>query len=180
MAPVLGSLDLAAALLVLAAGAGKLRAPAPATAMLRRALPGRLRFAARPGAVRVAGLVEFAVAGAVVLSGTRVALALLAAAYLGFLAISIRAVAAGASTSCGCFGRSDTPVGTAHLVLNGLALAVVLAGVARPPGAWGGLLHHAALPGAIGLAQAALLAALGYLAITAAPALAAERRRSLP
>lgn len=174
---MLGTLDLAAALLLAAAGLGKLRGPQPAAAMLRRALPRPLRAAARADLVRLAGLAELAVGSAVVLLGDRAALALLALAYLAFLAVAARLVRAGGSTSCGCFGRADSPVGAAHLVLNAVAAALAVAGTVRPAGRWGGLFDGDVLAGAVGVGQAALLAALAYLAITAWPALNAERRR---
>lgn len=174
---MLGSLDLAAALLIGAAGLGKLRAPEPAVAMLRQAVPRALRSLPSAGAVRLAAVGEVGVGAAAVLTGGRPALALLAAAYVAFLAVSLRLAAADRSTSCGCFGRADSPVGLAHVVLNLVAAAVCVAGVFRPPGAWGGLLDGDVLPGVVGLAQSALLAALAFVAVTALPALAAERRR---
>ena len=175
-----GSLALAAALLLIGAGVGKVRAPQPAAAMLRRALPGGLRTIARPALVRVAGLGEVAVGAATVLTGSRWALGLLAAAYLAFLALSLRLAAAGSGAPCGCFGRADAPVGAGHVVLNVVAVAAAIIGFVRPPGAWGGRFDGAVLPGVVGLAQAGLLAVLAYLAITALPALAAERRRAAP
>jgi hypothetical protein len=175
---VLGSFCLAAALLLGGAGIGKLAAPQPAAAMLRQGLPHRLRRLARADLVRLAGAAELAVAVAVVLTGNRLTLVLLAAAYLAFLTLSARLAAAKATGSCGCFGRVDSPVGAGHLVLNLAAGAAAVAAAFRPPGAWGGLLDGAVLPGVVGVGQAALLAALGYLAITALPALTAERRRA--
>lgn len=174
---MIGALDLAAAALLAAAGLGKLRSPAVAGTMLRRALPAALRPLARPATVRLAGLAELAVGAAVVLTGARAALALLAAAYLVFAAVTVRLIASGQRASCGCFGRADAPVGTAHLVLNAAAAAVALAGVVRPPGRWGGAFGADVLPGLIALAQAGLLAYAAFLSITALPALAAARRR---
>jgi len=173
-----GSLALAAALLLVGAGVGKVRAPQPAAAMLRRALPGGLRPLARPALVRAAGLGEVAIGGAAVLLGNRWTLALLAATYLAFLALSLRLATTGSGAPCGCFGRADAPVGAGHVVLNAVAVAAAAVGVAQPPGAWGGRFDGAALPGVVGIAQAGLLAVLAYLAITALPALAAERRRA--
>ena len=174
---MLGPLDLAAALLITAAGAGKLRAPHPAVAMLRRALPAALRPLARTGVVRLAAVGEVVIGVAVVATGGRPALALLAAAYLAFLAVSVRLASGGRPTSCGCFGQTDSPVGPAHVAVNTSAAAASIAGVVRPPGPWGGVFEEEVLPGVVGLAQAALLACLAYVAITALPALSAERRR---
>src|SRR2546423_7311977 len=87
---MLGSLDLAAALLIGAAGLGKLRAPEPAVAMLRQAVPRALRSLPSAGAVRLAAVGEVGVGAAAVLTGGRPALALLAPAYVAFLAVSLR------------------------------------------------------------------------------------------
>jgi hypothetical protein len=174
---MIGALDLAAAALLIAAGAGKVGAPAPATAMLRRALPAPLRRLAAATAVRLAGLAEVAVGVAVVLTGARAALLLLAAAYAAFAAVAVRLVKARQRTSCGCFGRADAPVGPEHLVLNAAGVAVAVAGAVRPPGRWGGAFAGDVLPGLLTLAQSALLAYLAFLSITALPALGDARRR---
>ena len=174
---MLGSLSLAAALLLAGAGAAKLGSPQPAVAMLRRGLPTGLRFLARALLVRAAGLGELAVGSAVVLTGSRLALVLLALAYLVFLALALRLTAAWSPTSCGCFGRTDSPVGAGHVLLDALAAAAATGAAVQPPGPLGGWAGHAALPAAVGVAQAGLLAAVAYLAITARPALLAERRR---
>ena len=174
---MLGSIELAAALLLLAAGVAKVRSPDAAATMLRRAAP-RLPAALRqPSAVRIGGVLEAAIATAVVLTGTRAAAALLAGCYAVFAVVSIRLTVLGQRASCGCFGRTDSPVGAAHVVLNVLALAVAAAGVVRPTGPVAGLFDGALLAGLIGAAQAVLVAYLGFLSITALPALAADRQR---
>jgi hypothetical protein len=174
---MIGSIDLAAALLLLAAGLGKLRAPQPAATMLGRALPALRNRPGLPAAVRAAGLAEATLGAAVVVTGQRPAIALLAGAYAIFAVVAIRLTTLGQRESCGCFGRADSPVGLPHVVLDLVGLGAALAGVVRPPGPVGGLFDGATLPGLVGVGQAILLAGLGYLSMTAFPALAAERRR---
>jgi hypothetical protein len=173
---MIGILAAAAAVLVLAAGLAKLRRPDPAGAMLRRALAGRVR----PdhdlrNAVRVAAGLEVAVAVLFLVVGGRVPAALLAATYLGFLAVVVLARRRPGATSCGCFGRADAPLGVAHLGLDAVGLLVAALAVGRPVGALGGLLDLAPAPAVIGGAQLLLVAGLGFLSITALPALAAAR-----
>lgn len=172
-----GVFVLAAALLLVAAGAAKVRAPGAAAAMLRRAAPWLPRVLRQPAAVRLGGAAEAAVGAAAVVTGGRIALVLLAACYAAFAAVALRLIAVGAGASCGCFGGADSPAGPAHVVLDVLATAAAVAGVVAPPGLFGGRFDGAVLPGLIGIAQAALLAYVGFLSITALPALAADRRR---
>jgi hypothetical protein len=174
---MIGSLNLAAALLLAGAGVAKLTTPGPAVAMLRRAwrrLPAR---AARPGSMRFAGAAELAVALAVVAAGGRWPAVLLAAAYAVFTGVALRLLRRGSRTSCGCFGRTDSPVGLPHVVVDVSATALAVAAAVRPPGPVGGLFHDGATRGILGVGQAAILAYLAFLAMTALPALAAERRR---
>lgn len=173
IAPMVGSLEVAAALLLGSAGTAKLAAPAPAAAMLRRAW-SRL-FAAESG-VLVAGAAELAVALAVLVTANRVSAIALGACYLAFGAITVRLMRGGQRASCGCFGRADSPVGAAHLVLNLACIGIAGAAALRPPGRWGGLFDDGVLRGLVGTGQAALLAYLGFLSITALPALSAARR----
>lgn len=168
---VLSVLGTSAAVLLLVAGIAKIGTPAPAMALF-----GRF---SRPNArmlVRLSGAVEAAVALAVLIIGGRAAAAALAAVYLVLTGVALRLVRAPARTPCGCFGAADGDVGWAHVVVDVActAAAVASAVVAMAPARtfW----HAGAAPGTLLAAQAVLLAALGYLSITALPALAAARR----
>jgi len=176
---VIGTLQLAAALLLVGAGAAKLRAPDQVAATLRRAW----RAVRRPGTsralARASGAVEVVVGVAVIASGSRIAAALLGCCYLAFLAIATRLLRGGQRTSCGCFGTADSPVGTGHVAVNAIAIGIAVAALVRPPGRVGGLFADNLLHGVVGLAQAGLLAYLGFLSITALPVLLAARRRLL-
>lgn len=179
---MVGSLQAAIAVLLLAAGLGKVRAPAPASAMLRRALPVAGRPLARRSSVRAGGVVEVVIGAFALAGGTRAAVLLLALAYLVFAAISLRLLVldrgGGAPrTSCGCFGQVDAPVGWAHVGLNVAALGIAVAAFVDPPGRWSGLFDADLASGVVAAAQVGVLAYLGFLTITALPELAAARRR---
>lgn len=176
---MIGSVQLAAALLLVGAGVAKLRTPDQAATMVRGAWWTSLRSGAARLLVRVGGAVELGVGAAVVVTGGRIAAALLGCCYLGFLTVAVRLVRRGQRASCGCFGATDSPVGVSHLVLNTGAVSVAVAAIVRPPGAVGGLVRDGVLTGVVGLGQAVLLAYLAFLSITALPALVAARRRLL-
>jgi hypothetical protein len=173
---MIGSLELAAALLLAAAGLAKLVAPQQGAAMLRRAWP-RVPLA-RP-ALRLGGAVEIAVALGACLRGDRWTALALGTCYLVFMVVAFRLMRRGQRSSCGCFGRADSPVGIAHVVLDGGCVGVAVAAAGQPPGALGGLLGDGVLVGVVGVGQAVLLAYLGFLSITALPALTAARRHVL-
>ena len=176
---MIGSVLLAAALLLVGAGAAKLRAPEQAARMLRRAWWTRLRPGAARVLVRAGGVGELAVGLAVIVMGGRVAAALLGCCYLAFLAVATRLLGRGQRASCGCFGATDSPVGVGHVLVNAVAVGVAGVALARPPGPLGGLFAGDALAGVVGLGQSVLLACLAYLSITALPTLVAARRRLL-
>jgi hypothetical protein len=174
---VIGALTAAAAVLLGVAGLAKARSPAPAAAMITRVIPRtRGRSRALTSAVRVGGGVEAVIAVAFLSIGGRVAAALVAACYLVFTVVALRLATDRRHTSCGCFGAADSPVGVAHVVLDAVCLAATAASVAIPVGAGGGRLEQGALVAVVGCGQVLLLAWLGYLAITALPALASLRR----
>lgn len=175
---MIGPLELAAALLLAAAGAAKIRAPEPAAAMLRRSWPAPTsRLRTLPASVRLGGFAEMAIGVDVAITGNRSAAALLGLAYAAFAVVAGRLIRLGARQSCGCFGRTDSPVGWPHLVVNLVSVAVAIAALVRPPGPAGGLFDHGAVAGTVGLGQVGLLAYLAFLLITALPALAAARRQ---
>jgi hypothetical protein len=118
---------LAAALLLVVAGAAKVRDPGD----LATAAPvGRGTVRALAGAELVLGLVA-------VLRPSTVVAALVALSYVGFAGYVtwLRAVG-GALATCGCFGAVDTAPTRAHVVVD-LALAAAAASVAAGPvGGW--------------------------------------------
>ena len=172
---LLAAVTVAAAALLLVAGVAKLRTPGPAAAMITGALRVRRSRSARRLA-RAAGLVEAAVAVAALVVADRAAFALLAGCYLVLTALAVRLATAPRPTACGCFGAADGAVGPTHVLLDLACLAAAAASAVHPSGGAVALFGSGASTGTVLLAQAALLAALGYLSITALPALAAARR----
>jgi hypothetical protein len=86
-------------------------------------------FSAR-AAVRVGGVVEAVIGVGALLTGGPVFAALVAASYLAFAAFVFVALRTGAPiSSCGCFGKVDTPPSVVHIVIN-LAAAAVAIGAA--------------------------------------------------
>lgn len=162
----------AAALLLAVGGAPKLLRPAStAGALASLRLPSSLTL------VRVLGMAEVAIAVMALLTSSRVAAALLAAAYAGFAGfVTVALARPGLVRSCGCFGRPDTPPTAAHLLVN-LAAAGVAAAVAVNGG---GRLELAGSP-LSGLPLVVLTLAcawFGYLALALLPRTSVKAFRS--
>ena len=161
-----GPLAVAAVLLVLA-GAPKVGAPAD----LRRALTAvGLRV---PGAaVRVGGAAEVALGLAALVVTSRVLALAVALSYAAFTAFVLLALSRGwPLSSCGCFGREDTPPSGAHAVVTGAlaVLGLLGAGTGAPA-----LLPAAVDGGVAGLLLVALVAlgvVLAWQALVALPRL---------
>jgi hypothetical protein len=155
LAEVLIAPFLAAAALLVVAGAPKVRDPGDLVRALRSA-----RMPARRPWVRgfalaevVVGLVALAVPGRVAAS----LLAVLYAAFTGFVAVALRR--GGVLSSCGCFGRADTPPTWSHAVVTGgAALVGVAVAAGAPASPWAG----GAAASAVG--TVALAALVGFLA----------------
>ena len=156
----------AAALLLLVAGATKLRDPAPTVTALRSV------GVRRPAAwqIRLLAALEVVSGGAVLAGAGRPAyavLALLYVAFAAFLAVALRSPAA----SCGCAGRKPTPPTPSHLVMNlGLA-AFAVAAVATDARVGLGDLIGATdlLTGLVAIGYAAVVAWLCWLVLAVLP-----------
>lgn len=160
---------IAAAGLLLVAGAAKVVRPADTSQALRtQGLPSR------PVLVRVLGGAEVLAALAALLE-LPFAAALLAAAYAAFTAFVLTALVRDRPlSSCGCFAEPDVPPTPVHAVLTAV-LAACCAGAAA--GAGGGLpdLLGAPLATAGGaVLSAGLLGWLSYLVMARLPRLLAE------
>lgn len=118
-----------AGLLVLSGGS-KVRDPDPTRGALRSAgLPSSL------GAVYTLGVIEIAVGASALAVPHPLVAAAVASLYLGFGGFVTYALAHRLPLqSCGCFGKSDTPPGPVHVVLN-LGTAAVSSAVAVTGGA---------------------------------------------
>lgn len=173
---VITALSGATALLLVVAGAAKLRTPGPAAGMLVGLTP-RLRPLRRARRVaRGAAVVELAAGLSLLAFGGPIPAAVLAACYLALTVVALRLATAPEAAPCGCFGAADGDVGIAHVALDVCGLAVGVAAVVHPAGGVAALFDAGVAAGITACLQAAVLAALGYLSITALPALAAARR----
>jgi methylamine utilization protein MauE len=160
----------AAAMLLAAAGLAKLRQRAPLRSAFAAArVPGLAGLSAAP-ATRLAGAVELAIAALALGFGGRVGALLIAVGYAALTGLAARMVAVEAGQDCGCFGR-PSPVSHWHTGVNLAGLLIGLAGLVLPAGSLPSeIVRHPVSGLALALA-AALLAYLGYLTMTALPAL---------
>ena len=159
MNPAAGPFTIAVVLLALG-GAFKAASPGDTAKALRGlGLPGW------PLLVRLGGVLEIAVGVVALLTGDRVAAALVMVSYLGFAAFVAVALARGVPiATCGCFGKADTPPSVVHLVINLGAAVAALAVVVDPGVALDDVVADQPLVGV----PYVLLVAIGvYLAFTA-------------
>ena len=125
-------LYLVAGALLVVAGAAKAVRPDDTARAMQAALPLPDRWR-RPGTlnpvVRVTAVIEAVIGIAAVAHPAPIPAALVAVSYFAFAALlAVVRSRGGALASCGCFGRPDTPVTVAHVVIDlvlGLSAAVV-------------------------------------------------------
>ena len=160
----------AAALLLAAAGLAKLRQRLPLrSAFAAAAVPGLRRLPVAP-ATRLAGLLELTIAVLVFGFGGRLGALLIALGYAALAGLAARMVAIGAGQDCGCFGR-PSPVSHWHTGVNLVGLLVGLVGLLLPSGSLLAEIGRHPVTGLAVAVGAVLLAYLGYLTMTALPAL---------
>ena len=117
----------AGAVLLVVAGAGKVRRPVGTVGALTS-----VGLRVSRAAVRLLGAVEIALGLAAIAVGGVVPTALVGLSYLGFTGFLVLALRkGGALSSCGCLGRPDTPATRTHAVVTaGLGtVALVAAGL---------------------------------------------------
>jgi hypothetical protein len=162
----------AAALLLAAAGLAKLRQRSPArSAFAAAAVPGARRLPAGL-ANRLSGTVELAVAAVVLGAGGRLAGVLIALCYGLLAALSARMVAIEFGQDCGCFNR-PSPVTHWHTGVNLTGALIGVLAAVLPARSLLAELARQPVSGAALLLASVLLAYLGYLTMTALPALRA-------
>jgi hypothetical protein len=129
--------------------------------------------------VRIGALLEVVVGVCAVLFPRPVTAALVAVSYTLFASTVIYARRHGGPLStCGCFGRPDTPATGLHVVLNVLFLATAVAVALRPPHftALGPLLRGQPWSGVPLLLASGVGVWLGYHALSSLASLEAARR----
>lgn len=165
----------AAAVLLVLAGVPKVRDPGDLVRAVRSVgLPlGR-------GVVRAFAVAEVVVGVAALAAPGAVTAGLLAMTYAVFTAFVVLALSrGGVLSSCGCFGRADTPPTRAHAVVTGAAALVALAvAVTVPAAPWAVLtdLGVAAVSGLVALT--ALVAFLAWQVMAVLPSVDPRAVRS--
>jgi hypothetical protein len=159
-----GPFAIAAALLV-AGGATKAARPGDTANALRA-----VHLPASALLVRLGGLTEAAVGIAALAVGDRTTAILVAisyAAFAGFVAVALRSGAP--ISSCGCFGKADTPPTRLHVIVD-LAAVVAAAVVAiQPPAGLGSVLAGQPLAGVPFVALVASGVGLSFLTLSSLP-----------
>jgi hypothetical protein len=159
----------ASAALLGLAGVAKLVRPTDTAGALRAAgLTGKKwPTAAQHAAVRVGAAIEVGVAAAALAAPGPMPAALVAASYGAFTVFVIMALQRDwPLSSCGCFGRPDTPPAYLHALLDGAAAAIALAWAVDGPRRVAAVFAHQPWQGVpLGLA-AAVICALAYLSFT--------------
>jgi methylamine utilization protein MauE len=166
----------AAAVLLAVAGVPKVRDPGDLVRAVRSVgMPfGR-------NAVRAFAAAEVLVAAAALAVPGRLTAALLALMYAGFTAFVVTALRrGGVLSSCGCFGKADTPPTVAHALVTGAASVVALLVALDPPGAgaWSGLRDSGAWAVAGFLALVALVGFLAWQVMAVLPSVQPAAIRS--
>jgi hypothetical protein len=165
----------AVAVILVAAGLAKIANPAATVRALAHArLPGGRLL--NTTAVRLSGIAEVTIGAAALGFGNPVTAAFLAAAYAVFLGVAIRLITVAGAVDCGCFGPASSPIHPAHVVANGVGLAIGVLAIALPPGAVLAVEHRQSSSGFVFFALTLLLSWLGYLFFTALPALFSARK----
>lgn len=159
-----GPFVVAAALLGLG-GASKALEPADTA----RAL-GMLGLPSSRLLVRIGGIGELLIGVGALAFGSRLFAVLVGVSYLGFLAfVTLALVRHAPLSSCGCFGKTDTPPSAIHVAVNGLAVLVAAAVVADPDVALADVVAAQPLLGLPFLLLAAVGVYLTFLSLTVLP-----------
>ena len=133
------------------------------------------------GAVRAFAAAEVVVAVAALALPGRLTAALLALMYAGFTAFVVLALRrGGVLSSCGCFGKADTPPTRAHALVTGAASVTGLLVAVDPPGAgaWSALADSGALAVAGFVGLVALVAFLAWQVMAVLPTVQPSAIRS--
>ena len=116
MTELAGPLAIAALLLVIG-GAAKVLRPGDTARALQT-----IGVRASAGVVRVGAMIEMVIGAGALLVGSPVFAALVAVSYLAFAVFVLHALRMHAPiSSCGCFGKVDTPPSPVHVVLDAIA-----------------------------------------------------------
>jgi hypothetical protein len=159
-----GPFVVAAALLGLG-GASKAVGPSDTA----RAL-GTLGLPSSRALVRAGGIAELVIAVGALVFGNRVFAVLVGLSYLGFLVFVVLALVRHAPlSSCGCFGKAETPPSAIHVVVDALVVLVAAVVVVDPGVGLPDVLADQPLLGGPFLLLAAVGVYLAFLSLTLLP-----------
>ena len=155
---------LAVALLLVLAGAVKLREPADAASFL-----GALGLPPSRLLVGAAAVVEIAAGGSALVwpRAAAVAIALLYGIFTALVTVQLRR---GVAVSCGCLGARTIPPSRVHLTANVLCAVIACAAVADPPPAFATVAASTPSAAALAAFAGAASALLAAAALTLFPA----------
>jgi hypothetical protein len=114
------------------------------------------------------GVLEIALGGVALALPRPLVAALVAVAYAGFAAESLRLAVAGAE-DCGCFGDVEAPAGYAHVAINLCCAGVAAVAVVVPPASLASLVASSPLVGVVVVLGVAASVYGLFLAYTALP-----------
>lgn len=159
-----GPFAVAAVLLALGGAAKALQPADTANALGSLGLPGSRTI------VRAGGALELVIGVSALVYGLRAFALLMAVSYAAFAAFVVLALRRGTPiSSCGCFGKADTPPSRVHVAVN-LAAAIVATAVAvAPVGSITDVLADQPLLGLPFLLLVAVGVYLTFLALTVVP-----------
>jgi hypothetical protein len=161
---VIGPFTIAAALLAIGGGFKAVSPNDTANALRGVGLPGSRLL------VRAGGALEVAIGVFAIVSGGRVGAAFVAASFVGFAAFVAVALVRGVPIStCGCFGKADTPPSLVHVSFNVAAAAVAIALVVDPVGGIADTVSRQPLSGIPYVLLVATGVYLSFLALTLLP-----------
>jgi hypothetical protein len=179
---LIGVFFIACGLLVLA-GVAKAARPDDTARALVLLFPGRTSrvpsFSLTRRAIRIGALMEAALGACALVFPRPVTAALVAVSYTLFLFTVVYARRRGGPLStCGCFGRPDTPPTALHVVLNVIFVVTAVSVAVRPPQftALTSLLENQPWDGAPLLLASGVGIWLAYLALSPLASLEAVRR----
>jgi hypothetical protein len=175
MTELAGPLAIAAVLLVVG-GAAKVRRPGDTARSLRG-----VGIAAPVLAVRIGAVVEVLVGVGALVVDSPVMPALVAVSYLAFAVFVVQALRSEVPiSSCGCFGRIDTPPSSVHVVVDALVAAVAaVVAVSGTDVSLPAILPDQPLAGVPFLMLVAIGAGLVFVAFTSLPRTLAAAREAL-
>ncbi len=167
----------AAAVLLGAAGIGKIRRPGPTGLALRAVrLPGATVLGTR-WLVQLFGATEVVIAFGVMAFGGRLPALALALAYLVLALVARRMVRVAPGQDCGCFGKAQEPISQWHTRVNSVCVLIGLIAVLWPQPSLIQELGSSPATAPVLMAFIVLLSWLAYLSMTVLPELTTARRK---